>query len=552
MEGRCFDTSGVGEKSLEVIFSKLLFAQMYLPRSSATARLLKMNYLPSDTDRGYFEAVIEHGWDDIYQLSQKLVRARDIVSCVEEQPEFVEGHVEESHSVVHLIEGDLQVVVQHDAWDDVRLRSRGLTYARAVAGYLEAQLKLAEGHIEDAQSIVHPMRWSYGGVGWMPWILSHVCGHWRLLVRNSGRLWTRVLLDFKRGEPLASSGHGTPMEPSTNPILLALIPFSHRFRTMTMDAGGSLYQFLSACKMPFTRLHTLSIGDMSYHLFEGHDTEDPYHDLTLDVFAFVPNLECLQVSVVPLRCFYFEPLTLNAVTRFSVSLYSQWTTVFSLAVRMSRLEYLDLTCDCDIDETEDGVGHVSIPSLRKLVLRNPDSRQNIPIVWDKVDVSTVSTTILLYKGEFSVVAYPRLFVSAGCITELHVHIGEESEHFDYGDSSIDDFLRKTPNVAVFCLQTSRYCPKLFQRFSQDPYFLLKLRDLTFVCMGYVNAKHNAGFVDAVYIRTVDPVFHRIEKIGICLLPSCATDITRHKWDVVFRRNKVVVGIGNSSLCCYEH
>ncbi|KAK0488093.1 hypothetical protein EDD18DRAFT_1360049 [Armillaria luteobubalina] len=228
-----------------------------------------MNYPPSDTDRGYFEAIIEHGWDDIYQLSQKLVRARDIVSCVEEQLEFVEGHVEESRSIVHLIEGDLQVVVQHNAQDDVRLRSRGLTYARAVAGYLEVQLKLAEGHIEDAQSIVHPMRWvsndvlevifqrcmgiglqSYSSVGWMPWILLHVCGRWRLLVRNSGRLWTRVLLDFERGEPLASSGHvavllkeqmlraclydidvlikGTPMEPSTNPILLALIPFSHR------------------------------------------------------------------------------------------------------------------------------------------------------------------------------------------------------------------------------------------------------------------------------------------------------------------------------------
>ncbi|KAK0491929.1 hypothetical protein EDD18DRAFT_1109342 [Armillaria luteobubalina] len=485
------------------------------------------------------------------------------------------------------------VVVQHDARDDVRLQSRGLTYARAVAGYLEAQLKLAEGHVEDAQSIVHPMRrvsddvlevifqrcvgiglQSYSGVGWMPWILSHVCGRWRLLVRNSGRLWTRVLLDFERGEPLASSGcvavllkeqmlracpynvdvliKGAPMEPSTNPILLALIPFSHWFRTMTMDAGGSLYQFLSACKMPFTCLHTLSIGDMSYHLFEGHDMEDPYHDLTLDVFAFVLNLECLQVSVVLLWCFYFEPLTLNAVTQFSMSLYSQWTTVFSLAVRMSRLEYLDLTCDCDVDETEDGVGRVSIPSLHKLVLRNPDSRQNVPIVWDKVDVLTVSMTILSYKGKFSVIAYPRLFASAGCITELHVHIGEESEHFDYGDSSIDDFLRQTPNVAVFCLQTSRYCPELFQRFSQDPYFLPKLRDLMFVCTGYVDAEHDAGFVDAVYIRTVDPAFRRIEKIGICLLPSCAMDITWHKWDVVFRRNKVVVGIGNSSLCCYEH
>ncbi|KAK0462664.1 uncharacterized protein EV420DRAFT_1234571, partial [Desarmillaria tabescens] len=106
----------------------------------------------------------------------------------------------------------------------------------------------------------------------MPWTLSHVCGRWRGLVMNMGRLWKRVQLDFGEEAHTGSVGssyllskqllravpfdvdvsiEGSPEDLNANHVLHTLIPFSHRFRSLTVEAGVSSYQFLSACKGSF-------------------------------------------------------------------------------------------------------------------------------------------------------------------------------------------------------------------------------------------------------------------------------------------------------------
>ncbi|PBL04197.1 hypothetical protein ARMGADRAFT_1022667 [Armillaria gallica] len=126
------------------------------------------------------------------------------------------------------------------------------------------------------------------------------------------------------------------------------------------------------CKGSFNCLESLSVCDMSYHLFDGHDAQDPYEELSLDAFTFAPNLECLQAYVLPLRAFTFASSTLGAVTRFSVPLYSQWAPVFKLMKLMNRLECLDLICDCDVDDIDEDPVSIALPYLHQMVLRDPD------------------------------------------------------------------------------------------------------------------------------------------------------------------------------------
>ncbi len=527
------------DTSLEDLFRELLFVQMHRPRSSATANLLASNVPPSDIDRLHYEKVVEYGQGDIRNISLRL------------------------------------------------------KYARAVVGHLDRQLDLAVNNVEDARTIVHPMRRFNDDVllevfqhcvqmestpnsidiRGMPWTLSQVCCRWRGLAINTGRLWTRVRLDFGRDEAFMESVgasyllsnqllraapfdvdvsiEGSPVASTVNRIFQTLVPFSPQVRSLTIDAGASSYRFLSACRGFFQHLQSLSICDASYYLFEGSETEGPYHDLTIDAFAFAPRLECLRVHALPLQSVALASVTLGSVVQFSTSLYSQWTTVFRLISQMNKLESLDLLCDCDVDAIDDDPSPVIVPSLRRLTLRDPDGWQNISVVWDKVDVSQVTTVVLSYQGEYSVITYPSLLASVASITELHVHVGEFVDNSDNHSTQMISFLRYMPNVATFCIRTFSHCSLFFREVSRESQFLPNLREILFGYEGGVDAEGDAQLIEAVYIRATNPAFRTVEKISLRSPLSYSTDLYRQKWDALCRNGQVIVEVDDFPFCYLE-
>ncbi|PBL04189.1 hypothetical protein ARMGADRAFT_1022662 [Armillaria gallica] len=333
MEKETSKSIGVGDKSFDNLLLDLLSAPLQFPRTISTAKLLASNAAPSEAQYMYFQSVVERGQEDMQKLSQRLIRARAIVD------------------------------------------------------YLDGQLELAITNVEDAQTIMHPM-WRVNddvlgmifqycaetessrnsiNVREMPWTLSHVCGRWRSLVMNTGRLWTRVRLDLGHDEAFMGSVgasylissqllraapfkvdmmiEGYPGDSMVNSVFPVLIPFSPQIRSLKIKASPSACRFLSS----------LSIHGASYHS-ESLETNDMYQDLTLDAFTFAPNLECLRIFL-------------------------------ERTVQMGRLEMLDLICNCDIDDIDDDPDPVTIPSLHQLVLHDPENWQTILIVWDKIFAS---------------------------------------------------------------------------------------------------------------------------------------------------------------------
>ncbi|KAK0488352.1 hypothetical protein EDD18DRAFT_1110323 [Armillaria luteobubalina] len=474
-------------KSFEEVFRKLLVTRVHSSRATELVLLLSSNDPPSEVDCARFLADIIQGHKDIEQMTQWSV------------------------------------------------------FFRAVVGHIDVQLKVAAANVEDVRVVVHPIRrvnddvfgeifqWcaaiesslNSNDVRGVPWTLSQVCRHWRTLVLNMSSLWSRVKLNFGVDGPFMASfsaAHaltqqmirarpydtcldvtvaGSIFNLDTNCVFRALLPFSSYFRSFTIDAGPSSYAILAQCKGSFDRLEDLSICDLSYGLFGDQDVEDPYHDLAFDAFTFAPNLERLQIYVLPLRAFEFASSTLNTVTRFSAPLYTQWTSVFEAMEQMDRLKELDLTCDCNIDDVEDEPVSIVLPSLRRMVLRDPESWLNIPHVWNKINAPEVDAVLLSYEGEYSVVTYPFLLVSAVSITELHIHIGEYLINFDDHCSSLVQFLWHTPNVIVFCFRTAHPCMELFQDGLQDTTFLPKLCKLSFGYSGHADEENDAHFIEAM-------------------------------------------------------
>ncbi len=533
-----FGLFSLGDKTFEDVFRGLL-SQVYLPRVPGIAPFLLSNDSPSDVDHARLLVEIERGKNDIERITRWWI------------------------------------------------------HARAIASYLEGQLNVASANVGNAQIILHPIRlvnddvigeifrWcaetksplNSNDVRGVPWTLSQVCRRWRAVALDTGRLWTKVSLDFGVDELFMASfggahalvqqivrarSHdfsldvtikaGSITDLSTNCVFRALMPFSSFFRSFTIDAGPSSYAILSQCKGSFDRLKSLSICDMSYHLFDGHDAQDPYEELSLDAFTFAPNLECLQAYVLPLRAFTFASSTLGAVMRFSVPLYSQWVPVFKLMKLMNRLECLDLICDCDVDDIDEDPVSIALPYLRQMCLRDPVSWQNMPLIWNKIDVPNLTTLLLSYEGEYTIVTYPLLLTSAISITKLHIHIGESLINPDIHCSLLTRFLRQTPNLIIFCLHTNHLCVALFQNGLQDRYFLPKLRELSFGYSGRTDIEDDAHVIDAMYAHVMEPVFLPIEKISLQQVLSYATQDHEQKWDRVCRSGVVVVKVDRYLSC----
>ncbi|PBL04192.1 hypothetical protein ARMGADRAFT_1070664 [Armillaria gallica] len=344
---------------------------------------------------------------------------------------------------------------------------------------------------------------------------------------------------------------GSPVASTVNRIFQTLVLFSPQVRSLTIDAGALSYQFLSTCRGFFQHLQSLSICDASYYLFEGSETEDPYHDLTIDAFAFVPRLKCLWVHALLLQSVALASATLSSIVQFSTPLYSQWTTVFRLISQMNKLESLDLLCDCDVDAIDDDPSPVIVPSLCRLTLRDPDRWQNIPVVWDKVNVSQVTTVVLSYQGEYSVVTYPSLLTSVTSIMELHVHVGEFMDNSDNHSTQMISFLRCMLNVATFCIRTFFHCSLFFREVSRDSHFLPNLRGISFGYEGGVDAEGDAQLIEAVYIRATNPAFRTVKKISLRSSLSYSTDLYRQKWDALCRNGQVVVEVDDFPFCYFE-
>ncbi|PBK88613.1 hypothetical protein ARMGADRAFT_1084572 [Armillaria gallica] len=427
---------GVGDKSFDNLLLDLLSAPLQFPHTISTAKLLASNTAPSEAQYMYFQSVIEHGWEDMQKLSQRLIRACTIMD------------------------------------------------------YLDGQLELAITNVEDAQTIMHPMQqvnddilemiFQYCAetessqnsidVRGMPWTLSHVCGCWRSLVMNTGRLWTRVRLNLSCDEVFMGSVgasylissqflraapfkvdmtiEGYPGDSMVNSVFPVLVPFSPQIWLLKIKASPSACRFLSVCKGFFPCLQSLLICGASYHS-KSLETNDMYQDLTLDAFTFAPNLECLQIHELPLRSLYFVSTTLNSITQFSISLYSQLSTVLERTAQMGRLETLDLICNCDIDDIDDDPDPVTILSLHQLVLHDLENWQTILFVWDKIFASQVTMVILSYDGSHFIVTYPILRAPVMSIMELHIHLSDCLINMNDHCSLMIKFLHHTLNLTAF-------------------------------------------------------------------------------------------------------
>ncbi len=526
---------GVEDKSFDDLLFDLLSAPLQFPRAISTAKLLASNAAPSEAQYTYLQSVVERGREDMQKLSRRLIRARAIVDYLDGQLELAVTNVEDARTIMHPI---------RRVNDDVL----GMIFQYCV-------------ETESSQNSID--------VRGMPWTLSHVCGRWRSLAMNTGRLWTRVRLDLGRDEAFMGSVgasylisnqllraapfkvdmtiEGYPGDLMVNSVFPVLVPFSPRIRSLKIKASPSACRFLSVCKGFFPCLQSLSIRGASYHS-PSLETNDMYQDLTLDAFTFAPNLECLRIRELPLRSFYFASTTLNSITRFSISLYSQLSTVLERTAQMGRLETLDLICDCDIDDIDDDPDPVTIPSLRQLVLHDPDNWQTIPIVWDKIDASQVTTVILSYDGSHFVVTYPLLRAPATSITGLHIHLGDCLINTNDHCSLMIEFLRHTPNLTAFCIRTPHPCTPLFREALQEPSFLPNLREFFFGYEGGLNADANTDIIEALYVRTTNPLFHPIKKIGLQSPLSYATSLCERKWDLVCKSGQVVVESNKHRTC----
>ncbi|SJL18300.1 uncharacterized protein ARMOST_21886 [Armillaria ostoyae] len=220
------------------------------------------------------------------------------------------------------------------------------------------------------------------------WRCAQVCQHWWDICLMTPALWTNVHLNFysdsgqllldkevtryalcilekhlsrTRNRPIDITIMAPQLHIVDNPLIHCIICRCEHWHSFLMDAPLQTWQSMNVCEGSLYELTSLKIADSSYST----QWDAAYSNEIILSFTFLPKIEILSISDVPLRALTASPATFCGLKQFEVHLHRQATEVFDLLPCMTSVTSLDISCNADIGEFH---RDIVIPSVTSLIL----------------------------------------------------------------------------------------------------------------------------------------------------------------------------------------
>ncbi|SJL04149.1 uncharacterized protein ARMOST_07509 [Armillaria ostoyae] len=386
---------------------------------------------------------------------------------------------------------------------------------------LRQDLGTAKSDIRTIKSIIHPVRvlppellreiFMYRRKGGSNacvsptdnlWRWVQVCRYWRDVCVDVPSLWSDVRLDFVTDDSLRTSGSPSsrhvlrvlnkrvsrcmsiPIDVTIiaprlhiagNALVNSIISRCSQWRTFAMDAPEDVWRTLDICEGSLGALKSLAISD-TYH---GTSTANlMYAHTTLLSFSYAPSLLSMSITDIPLRTLMIAPTTFHNLKAFHVHLYNQASAALELLPRMSSVCYLEITCDGNVKPFN---RIIHLPTVTSLTLRDGPSSDGLPVVWSLLRLNNLRKLSLRYEDNILHPAWPRLSSPDYGIISFNLSFTESVGDFDYHDDASIALLRNLPNIKNLQLTLPYFCTRLFSELRDNPKFLPRLVDLTFLC-----------------------------------------------------------------------
>lgn len=336
------------------------------------------------------------------------------------------------------------------------------------------------------------------------WSWVQVCRQWRDVCITVPSLWSDICLDFvsddslrllnspstrhalrvldKRvsrcsGLPLDVTIIASRLEIAGNALIECVLRKCSQWRSFSMDAPESVWRSLNNCAGSLGGPSSLAIND-SYHGRMASTGSPAYTHTVLSAFSFIPNLLSLSIAEIPLRVLAVSPATFQKLKVFRVDLYNQASAVLELLPRMSSVSCLELTCNGNVKPFD---RIIEPPSVTSLTLQDGDSPDGLPMVWSLLRLTNLRKLSLCYEGNILSPAWPRLSLPDYDITSFRLSYTESVHDFDYHDDASIVLLRQLPNIDILNHTLPFFCTRLFAEIRDNPKFLPRLVDITFLC-----------------------------------------------------------------------
>ncbi len=434
--------------------------------------------------------------------------------------------------------------------------------------FLTRQVLAAKAHVHNIKTITHPIRripdevWrelllfvaaSSAGSSSIydtPWLLAQVCHRWRVVAINTGALWTDIQLYFSmdhllvdpkcsdaacsilgerlircRSAPRDITIDAAYLHLQDHPVFKLILTHTASWRSLKINTNSINYSFLQTRQGFFSSLESLRISDTEFYDSRG----TTYDQNALDAFSVVPNMTLFDVQDIPVTHLTLAPAGNTSIRRLGISLASQGLAVMNTLQSMTWLSCLDLTCN----GTVLSLPHtIDLISLRRLLLRDPQSTNMIPHVWRQIHVPALTCLALCYEDEDGdQPIYPSLLTPHTSITDFRVYFESDVENAELYESALVAILYNLPNVTVLKLESCNPWPILVEELYNNVECLPRLNQLHYLVDTALSNDEADMFVRMLQRRKDSPRCAIISHLFILTYPIM-NPITQHLWDSI--------------------
>ncbi len=448
--------------------------------------------------------------------------------------------------------------------------------SRHLLNFLTEQLLAAKAHIQDIKTVTHPIRQVQDDV-WReillftiagsqtqspsiydtPWYLAQVCHQWRTVALHTARLWSYMRLNFATDRLLCNPDATEcacsilterlnrcmtiPRDvkifaPYTNlqnnSVFRTFIMHTATWRSLDINTNSVNFISLKSRQSFFSCLQSLRIVDMEFS--DDRGTHGRGYDRTmLDAFSIIPHINPLDVPDIPMTEQIVAPTTNRSIKRLGISLSNQYDAVMATLKSMTWLSSLEIMCN---EIVPYGAQTIDLPSLRRLLLRDPVSCGHIPHLWSKIRVPSLKCFALCYEGDdIDQPIYPSLLSSHTPITDFRVYMETDVEDAQLFERAFIAILYNLPNLTTLELNSNTSWPLVVHELRVHTDLLPHLRTLHFLVETFLEGDSSDAFVQMLQDRKLSPTCMTISHLSLRKFPVM-NHVTLQLWHSLLNDN----------------
>lgn len=317
-----------------------------------------------------------------------------------------------------------------------------------------------------------------------------------------------------------------------NPVFKTFILHTATWRSLDINTNSVNFISLKSHQSFFSCLQSLRIVDMEFS--DDRGTHGRGYDSTmLDAFSIIPHINLLDVPDIPITEQIVAPARNQTIKCLGISLSNQYDAVMATLKSMMWLSSLEITCN---EIVPYGAQTIDLPSLRRLLLRDPVSCGHIPHLWSKIHVPSLKCFALCYEGDdIDQPIYPSLLSSHTPITDFHVYMETDVEDAQLFERAFIAILYNLPNLTTLELNSTTSWPLVVNELRIHTDLLPHLQTFHFLMDSFLEGNSSDAFVQMLQDRKISPACMMISHLSLSKFPVM-NHITLPVWHSLLNDN----------------